>query len=284
MLTTERALPSKGMTLNQLQAVFGTLGQPALFYGLERMPRVVGVPDPSPQVDANGNRLPAGLWDTRLFSVCCRYLNSGYPVLIATTNHAFVLVGWYRRRGQIRVVVNDDQEGPYRIVGSPFTDPRGAWRSIMVPLPPRVFLSGEASESRAHNVLRGVGSAAKVAPLQALASGITGGSISLRTILRGANTYKDELPARGLHDDAIRLLRLARLPRFVWVVEAHDRAARERGDPPVVAEVLLDSTSHDLEPRIDALVMPGVAVTYPPGGVAEHAPNTLGRWESLLSS
>jgi hypothetical protein len=104
-------------------------------------------------------------------------------------------------------------------------------------------------------------------PLRALADGLVTGDISLRTVLRGANTYKDCAPRRGLHPEAVRLLRLARLPRFVWVVEA----------------LLLDSTSHDEDPRVDALLLPYVAASFPSEGGAEQGMNTGGSWKSLLA-
>ena len=79
----------------QVQAVFAATGQPALLYWLNRMPRVPGVEEPRP-TPVQALR-PHGFWDTRLFSVICRYLNSGFPVMIANATHAFVLVGWLRR-------------------------------------------------------------------------------------------------------------------------------------------------------------------------------------------
>jgi hypothetical protein len=159
MLSAERALPSKGMSLHQLQAVFGAFNQPALFYGLGKMPRVAGVDDPEPKFDESGRQLAAGKWDTRIFSVVCRYLNSGYPVFVATEVHGFAIIGWYREGDWIRFVVNDDQRGPYGLIELPFSDERGTWQAIMVPLPPRVLLSGEAAENKAHYTFRALGSA-----------------------------------------------------------------------------------------------------------------------------
>lgn len=284
MLSIERPLPSKGMTLLQMQAVFGSLNQPALFYGLAKMPRVAGVEDPSPPVDGTGRAIPPGKWDTRIFSVVCRYLNSGYPVLVATDDHAFVLVGWYRDGDWIRFVVNDDQRGPYGIIDSPFEDERGTWQAIMVPLPPRVLLSGESAETAAHQTFRSLGAPAGALPQwTALAAGVADGTVSVRTLLRDASEYKHELLERALPEDAVRLLRLARLPHYVWVVEAHDRDARAAGNPCVIAEVILDSTSNDFRPRFDALLMPGLAITYPPdGGSPQAVPMGVGLWQSSL--
>jgi hypothetical protein len=286
ILSYERALPSKGMTLNQLQAVFGALGQPALFYGLGRMPQVTGVDDPLPELDANGEELPPGYWDTRMFSVIARYLNSGYPVLIGTTDHAFVIVGWYRdsNDGEIRFVANDDQRGPYGVITSPFTDTRAPWRSIMVPLPPKVLMSAESAETEAHKSFS-VWAVAPNAPeaWRTLGEGVRTNAVSLRVALRETNDYKLELPDRGLADEAVRDLRLARLPRYIWVVEAHDRDARTAGDPCVMAEVVFDATSNDRAPYRCALLLPGAAVTYPPdGGTVTTSLVPILRWTSQL--
>ena len=285
-LSIERALPSKGMNYNELQAVFGQLGQPALFYGLQHMPQVPGVDDPPPQFDANGEMRAPGVWDTRMFSVICRYLNSGFPVLIATTDHAFVLVGWFRDNGgDIRFVACDDNRGPYEVIDSPFTDHRAPWQAMMIPLPPKVYLSGEMAETVAHRRFREFGALAGAPPEWGhLSAGLKDKStISLRTVLIDVRRYKRGLADQGRPDALVRLLRLARMPQWLWVVEAHDRALRNAGEPSVIAEVVFDTTSSDVSPREDALVMPGGARTNPPEG---SPPATAGfphtPWTSLL--
>ena len=281
MLSTERALPSKGMTLNQLQAVFEALGQPALFYGLSNMPRVRGVPEPAPEADSEGNKLPPGLWDTRILSVVCRYLNSGFPVLIGTDDHALILVGWLRDGGDVRFVACDDQVGPYELLDSPFTHYKTPWRSIMIPLPPKVFLSGESAENAAFETLMAIGEAAQ----PALAEGLAQGQIELRSSLKSGRAFKRAVASQASSEDVLRLVRLARLPHWVWAIEAHDRAACELNKPCVVAEVLVDSTSSDLAPRVDLLALPGLVVAYPPDEgrpVAEEA--GMAPWRSLLNA
>jgi hypothetical protein len=281
ILSEERALPSKGMTFLQLQAVFGAFGQPALFYGLRKMPQVPGVADPEPVEGA-----APGKWDTRLFSVVCRYLNSGFPVLIGTEDHAFVIVGWYREGEWIRFVVNDDQRGPYGLIEFPLADERGTWQAIMVPLPSSVLLSGETAEGTAHFILRALGSNENAHPRwKELGSKVTSKDVSLRAVLCNASDYKVALEGREMDPAAVRLIRLARLPHYVWVVEAHDRVARAAGDPSVVAEVLFDSTSSDSTPRHDALLMPALAMTYPPdGGDVQWVETDGTAWRSVLPS
>jgi hypothetical protein len=283
MLSPERALPSKGMTLNQLQAVFGGLNQPAMFYGLSNMPRVPGVPDPEPTIDENGDPLPAGLWDKRLITVICRYLNSRFPVLIGAGDHAFVLVGWFREPGgQVRFIACDDQVGPYEVIDDPFAHYKTPWDSIMVPLPPRVFLSGESAEGRAHRVFRSI--AAQTPALKWLADGLLQEGIVLRTTLRTGASYKEEVASQTSKDKSLQTVRYARLPHWVWIVEAHDKARCDKGEPCVVATAVFDSTSFDLAPPLDVLTVPGILVVYPPEAADPViGPGSPEPWNSLMT-
>jgi hypothetical protein len=283
-LSEERALPSKGMRLNQLQAVFGALGQPALLYGFSSLPEVSGVPSATPTVDEKtGKPEPPGLWDTRCTSIICRYLNSDFPVLVAGQAHAWVLVGWKRAAdGLVTFIACDDQIGPYEEIPSPFTHYRAPWHSIMVPLPPKVFLTGETAENDAFRTLRGLWS--KNEGTRPIAEALSEGAIQLRTRLKNVRTLKREIAQQTSSDDVLRGIRLARLPHFVWVVEAHLRHACHR-DNCVLATVLYDATSSDHEPRHCAIAIPGAVAIYPPGGTSpEIIEGSYDPWRSMLST
>ena len=284
VLSEERALPSKGMRLNQLQAVFGALGQPALLYGFSALPNVNGVAVPTPQIDpSTGRAKPAGYWDTRCISIICRYLNSDFPVLIGGREHAWVLVGWRRADdGTVTFVACDDQVGPYEEIASAFAHYRAPWHSIMVPLPPKVFLTGETAENDAFRTLRGVWTAND--GTRPLADALETGEIQLRTRLKNVRTFKREIAHQTSSDEVLRAIRLARLPHFVWVVEAHVRAACGSGDC-VIATVLYDATSSDYEPRQCAIAVPGAVAVFDP----DDGPPTIVRgasapWRSMLSA
>ncbi|HEX8753777.1 MAG TPA: hypothetical protein VF731_10215 [Solirubrobacterales bacterium] len=260
MLSPERALPSQGMTLNQLQAVFGSLNQPAMFYGLSNMPRVPGVPDSSPP--AEHPNAPPGLWDKRMLSVICRYLNSGFPVLIGAQDHAFVLVGWFRDEdGRTVFVACDDQVGPYEVIADPFAHYKAPWDSIMIPLPPRVFLSGESAEGKAHSVFRSVFE--QTEELGDMAERLMAEEIVLRTVLLEGAELKRRVETLTSSEEVLRLIRYARLPHWVWVVEAHDKSLCATG-PCVVATAIFDGTSYDRSPPVDILSVPGLVAVYPP--------------------
>jgi hypothetical protein len=272
LLSPRRALPSPGMKPEQIQAVFASTGQPALIYAIDQLPEVLGVDNPQPQLDARGNRRSGGYWDTRIFSIVCRYLNSGFPVMVITGNHAFNIVGWFIRNKRIRLVACDDQRYPYEVIDSPFSDHRAPWVGIMVPLPPKVFLSGEMAENWAHRTLSSIGANESVpsdwrAISEALA--VTPKGVSLRSFLRDSRDYKACLTGQGRSQATVQALRLARLPHYIWVIEAQDRKRREAGKPCVLAEVLFDPDSSDHKhrpPRRDSLSMPGLTVISPPDG------------------
>jgi hypothetical protein len=174
-----------------------------------------------------------------------------------------VLMRWSHRRSQI--------------AGPP-------WRSIMVPLPPKVYLSGESAESTAHYLIRAYAAASGVpAGWERLAGDLLSQKVSLRSFLRSNADYKSRLSGRGRGGDATRVLRLSRLPHWVWVVEAHDRDERAAGRPSVMAEFVFDSTSSDRSPRVDAVSMPGFTTTFPPdGGSREAVPGPAEHWRSHL--
>lgn len=72
-----------------------------------------------------------------------------------------------------------------------------------------------------------------------------------------SNDFKRNMSARSL-PEAIQLeYRLARLPRYVWVVAPGDRALRTAGEPRVLGEAVLDATSSDHNPEQVALHVHG---------------------------
>lgn len=291
LLSADRALPSPGMTLEQVQAVFDATGQPALRYMGSQLPEVPGVEVPEKKYNAKNELLASGYWDTRFFSVICRYLNSGFPVMVINDRHGFNLVGWFRRASSIYFVACDDQRGPYEIIDSPFLDHRAPWRAVIVPLPPKVYLSGEMAEAWGYETLRAFGLGSPALPswnvLQKKLAETPKG-VSLRTFLRDSRDYKATLALQGRDPEAVAQLRLARLPHYVWVVEAHDRERRRAGEPCVIAEVVFDPHSSDhvhRAPRRDSLSMPGLTVITPPdGGDPVPVPVVQKPWVSQLAA
>lgn len=302
-LSPDRPLPSNGLNYNQLQVVFKELDQPALLYGLGGLPRVIGIEDPvSPDTpDCPGEvgegeenlpppgpydhllpETPAGYWDHRMISIICRYLNSGFPVLIGAEDHAFVLVGWRPDdEGQVQFIACDDRIGPYEIIPSPFEHDKTPWETIMIPLPPRVYLSGEAAEGRAHEIFRSF--AEQTPQLAEMEKGLLDGSVELRTMLRTGASFKEDIATLTRSDQILHMVRHARLPHWVWVVEAHERKRCDTAKPCVLATAVFDSTASDFEPPLDILAMRGSVFVYPPDDARRLEGEGSGRpWRSLL--
>lgn len=267
-LSPVRAFPNKGLTVQQLSDLFRRHGLPPMFYMVGQLPHAE-LPGQFPPPDASTSGDP-GTWDTRIVSTVCRHLNGGFPVLIGTYDHAFVLCGWWRDNGSIRMLRHDDQLGPYLPVEDPLADVishpvtgvrrvYGPWRTLHVPMPPTAWLLPEAAEKRGGSSLI-AGSSLLAGPVAAklglavpsLQDLISQGSLTFRTHVIRSCDYKRTLPDRGHASPSVAVLRLTQMPKYVVVVEAIDREARNAGLPCVSAEAVLDATSPDRDPSLIA--------------------------------
>jgi len=84
-----------------------------------------------------------------------------------------------------------------------------------------------------------------------------------------------------------QLYRLASWPKYVWVVEAVDRAKRSVGGPSVIGEVILDATAHHLASATDITPLLGFNLR---GSCVMQTPDhrevrrvTVGDWEAYES-
>lgn len=257
-LASERRLPSDGLNDLQLQAVFTGLNTPALTYRIDMLPVVLSV-DPIPPAEGKLKRTKKQR-DLAAVTIITRYLRSGFPVLVGVPEHAFTLVGFYEREpGNPESTVFlacDDQVGPYEEL-DPFKNDteRGFWDMLMIPLPRRAWLTGEAAESDAYETLSNL--RADETPLPGAwvdtARTLKRGELRLYSTLMLGRRYKERLVVQRRHEDAVRALRLAHLSQWVWVVEAVDEAARRQGEPAAVAEIVYDYTSSDYKPTRLAL-------------------------------
>lgn len=239
-----RLVPAPGMSVGQLSAIFETAGLPAVVYDLEDLPP-----------------------DETKFSIACRYLNSGFPVVVAGGAHAFVLVGYRRVGGEsvrIEFIRQDDQRGPYDVVEDPLYDYWRPWEYLVIPLPPKVYVSGEKAETvagdRIHNVL--------VARRDAFGSDLLSRIADRRAVFRAtampSNRFKTGLRDRGADDDVIGVYHWTPMSRWVWVVEVIDHDAWDTGAPSVIGEVLIDATDHTGDPRPLAWRIGGAMAVWDP--------------------
>ena len=280
-MSPHRALPSSGLSLEQMQALFGALGLPALLYETGALPEAVGNKD-------NAENLRA---------VVCKYLTSGYPILVSSADHAFVLIGWISDGESLRFIACDDQVGPYAVVGEDaLLEDESSWDALMIPLPPKVYLSGEGAERSAFSNLEIATEEAgreKAEPPPEAVQVVEGlmeskRPISVRSHLLDSRTYKAHLFEQGRDPRTVPPLRLAPLPHFVWVVEFQERAARDANEPCVIAEFVLDTTSHDSLPLICAVSLRGgTSITAPISPVGQprlerqNVPADGRAWHSL---
>lgn len=290
-----RSIPSQGLTLNQITDVLAQVGLPTLYYSLSNL---------------EDEDRPAGIkWlrepdsrHARTTRVCCRYLNSGLPLIGIVSLvkagqsesvdfrrgslHAVLVCGYHRVNAAVRLIAHDDRRGPYLEYASTEDDyddnwaERSRWEQVLAPLPEKLWLTGEAAERTGCEQLVAAARKAKatgVAAAGSMVKAFEDGNLTFRTFAITGSRLKERLAGRGTGaleggsiDDAIvvRAYREARLPRYVWVVEAIDRTERDTdstspfGPKCVYGEIVIDATSDPKEPNIVALRVPGV-VTVP---------------------
>jgi len=232
-----RQIPSAGLTQHQLLD-----GSTRLGLSMARMP--VPARNDTPDIT-----------DVTLYNVTCRYISSQLPPIVLSPNHAWVVVAWQRvpSRGNSRITLwrHDDSAGPYLRVDDPYDRPDDGhvWTSILMPLMNKMYIAAERAELAGYAWLNSLidtyGSATSTAVEARDAGGLTVQTYAVRS-----TDFKARIAHRDLPSDLAALYRLSHMPRYIWVVEAVDRRAREAGEPDVLGEVLIDSTqSEGLRPE-----------------------------------
>jgi hypothetical protein len=237
-----RRTPSNGLTHPQINAALETLGMPAINYILAELP---------------SGETPE--------TIACRYLNSRLPVIVLGSGHARVLVGYgaEERGGSLFFVCHDDARGPYRAIGDPGSgggEEDGHWERLVVPLPGRIYLAGEAAEREGGLALRR--ELAKHPELRHNLAALGRGERRLRTYVTTIADYLHRLRERGISPDVFRWHALVGASHWVWVVELQDTAAAARGPDCVLGEVMVDATSDDLEPNYLSANLPGYKMRW----------------------
>ena len=256
-----RPLPSQGLTGLQLSNLMREFELPPIVYRMGKLPGSGQEPPLPPHDDGTD----PGKWDTRAIAVLCRFLNSSYPILVGTHEHAFAIIGYKRTNRDnepwITFVRHDDQRGPYLWVHDILNDTDAAtddtyspWQLLLAPVPEKLWLLPEAAERTGRELLLRYDTLEGTGTFKDL---VDANRLTFRTIAMSSSEYKEKATDRGLNVESVKELRLARLSRLVWVVEAVDRQARSNGSPSVLGEVVFDSTSNDVSPNVLALRVPG---------------------------
>jgi hypothetical protein len=229
-----RQVPSEGLSVYQMLGAATSLG---LSPGLLPLPTT-----------ADKSREAGAL---SLSGIMRRYVNSNLPPIIISNAHAWVVVAYQRvlsaGHARLRLWRHDDARGPYLPVNDPWNESENAhrpWKAAILPLLPKMYVTGERAEAAGRfwfeqyiqNVL---GSSGPLAKAQARAE------LGFRTYAIRSGHYKEGLARRGMNEDLAQLYRLAHWPRYIWVVEAVDRAERDMGtrQPDVLGEAIFDSTT-----------------------------------------
>lgn len=258
----KRLVPANAMSVGQLAEMLRGAGLPPIVYDLR-----------------NSRSLDEGL-----FTIACRYLNSGFPVIVAGGGHAFVLVGYKRTRdpslgdhGRIQFIRQDDQSGPYQTVFDPYLDKWRPWEYLVIPLPQKVYISGETAERVGRDRLVSALDQAAGSGYRDLHDRIAAQEVVFRSTALPSNTFKNELIQRQVPDDLAASYQWTPMSRWIWVVEAVDRAAWNAGEPSVEAEVIIDATDHTGDPQPIAWRLPDQIIIPDPDDQRAVGRRPLGR-------
>lgn len=236
---TDRTARSKGLYALDILRAFRGIGLPALNYDADDIPH--------PE-DIN--------------KVICRYLNSGIPVGVLTDYHMMVICGYGERAdGTIFYFLSDDNFESYVRVdaipedtGTLPADGDGdqemsdaevhPWKMLLIPLPGRIHVSGEAAEARAEQTFEDR-VRADTGP-QHLLRVWENNELRVRTYATPAWRYVNRLAERGVPSSIRDHHIYAPKAGWLWVSEFQD-LAREPEER-VIGEIAIDATSLQLDP------------------------------------
>ncbi len=264
-----RLRPNPGLTTQQIVELLRVFGMPAIQASMAELdgfsPIFPWTPSKPGPVDAGKDH--PGFWDYRVVPLICRYLNSRYALIACGNGHAVAICGYERRPNEpaperdTALVYQDDAAGPYLVIDNVLNNRLTPWEVVIIPLPTKLWVGGEPVEYDGANELARLADLASQPPnsTNALLSLLHHNNLRLRTYAIPSSDFKNRLPCRGMDDVLVRAYRLARLPRFIWVVEALDRTRRDKGSAHVVGEAIYDSTSSQYDPEILACHVPGIA-------------------------
>ena len=250
--TVDRTFASGGLYLHQVVSAFHGLGLPTMVYD----------PDKYPHAGSNAANGPV----ETVQRVVCRYLNSGFPVALNTEAHLTVLTGYGHGADGIVFLRSDDNHGPYERVHEwqNGADRLGRWQALLVPLPARLHVPGEAAEIAARReMLRQAGATSASLGFRQL---VHDGALRLRTYAIESAEYKRCLANRtpALPEAVIAHHLPVPMSSWVWVTEFQRKTISPYEPAEVVAELVIDATSHRLRPQPLVAHLPGRCIAWPP--------------------
>jgi hypothetical protein len=270
-----RIMPTPGLTINQMSDVLTRSGLAPIYYDASTL--------------SDNDRPEGAHWlrqrddpAAQLSRVCCRYLNSGLPVIAVVRHvrgsarakpdfdrgslHAVVVCGYFRSDDSVTLIAHDDRRGPYltyenvRDDYDPDWQEHCRWEHILAPVPQKLWLTGEAAERHGSEHLLTTARVVmtEIPASKSMVTKFNRDQLSFRTYAITGTRFKNRTAEAVTDPVVLAAYREARLPHYVWVVEAIDKVARERGEPEcVLAEVVYDATSDERWPQVLATRVPG---------------------------
>lgn len=232
-----RLVPSAGLSVEQVGTALRELGLPVLVYDPDDLPT-----QQTPE------------------KVVMRYLDSHLPVALVWKDHMTVLIGYGRRKDDSLFFVHaDDNYCAYRKISVGTDADLGDWKALLIPLPGRIYLSGESAEVVARRVFD-LYSATEA--MKQLFAQWDRGDTRLRSYVVKAGEYKLRLRARGLPDEVIASHALVSTSNWIWVVEQQHTESAKNGRRCVIGEIAVDATSDRLDVNPLFANMPGTCLTW----------------------
>jgi hypothetical protein len=269
-LGTGRTLPVDGLTVPEILVLLRLLEMHVKHYSVRKMidndRASTWLPRVRPTLEA------------RIARINRRFMDSGLPYIVVAQEqfgrrlslekHSFVVCGYVRDNTSTHLVVNDDQRGPYisvdsvragrsKIGASDFN-----WEQLIVPLPEKLWMTGETAERMGSVMMIGAArlAARSIPAAQKVVDKHDAGRLRLCTYAIRNNAFKQSVRERFKGDPIIvEMYNLARLSRYVWVVEIIDNDLRNDGSSEyVVGEIVFDPTSGNSDPVPLVTRLPGV--------------------------
>ncbi len=257
----DRTIRSAGLYAFEIVGALRGVGLPSLQYPVSDIPE-------------------SGSESETLHTLVERYLNSGIPVAVLTSNHIFVLVGYGDTEAGRFYIASDDNFGPYILSGLVEGDGSGAWNMLIIPLPGRIHVTGEGAEARAEQAFEDR-IRAKTGPNDLLKPFLEG-KITSQTYATPSSQYLRDLEGRGVPDYLRNHHIYVPKSNWLWVTEFSDESC---GESQILGELAVDATSLHLDPSPLFGNIDGWAYLWPPNSEEPKVvkPKEKARYRSALA-
>jgi hypothetical protein len=158
----------------------------------------------------------------------------------------------------VEFIRQDDLEGPYQVVPEHLVDDYRPWEYLIIPLPPKVYMSGERAEVLGRAKLLDALDHSDLDPNQNLARAVRDhtSDYRFRTTALLSSEFKDKVSGRP--EPIASAYQWMQMSRWVWIVELVLGPEWDRDEPSVLAEAVLDATGHAEDSEALSWRIPGL--------------------------